>query len=103
MIRIQADKRNGSLYKISIKGHAGANADTVYDMVCAGVSAASIGAANAMDELAKDVCEFSGTDNPFFIEMKKDDETARIILNTLLIQLQSLQEAYPDNIKIQYR
>lgn len=97
MINININYEHDEVRKLEISGHA--NYDEYgKDIICAGVSAVAIGALNNLDV------------NKYAIEVKEGlvkveviDEISnhdKIVLETLIIQLQTIRESYPKFIKI---
>ena len=98
MINIKADRKDSKIVYLSISGHA--NYDTIgKDIVCAAISAISVGGINAL----------SNPEN-FNLKVEKGDveisqkseanEHDYQVLDTILVQLKSVEEAYPKLVKI---
>lgn len=81
-----------------VKGHAEYD-DAGKDLVCAGVSSIMFGLLNALDEIAEGSVDIS-VDNQIKIKTGKTDIILQTILRTGLIQLQTVEESYPEFIKI---
>lgn len=98
MIHINATRKDGKITHLSVKGHANYD-EHGKDIVCAAISATTVGAINALN-------------NPksFKIEVKEGDvqldqidvinQNDYIVLETLMTQLKTVQEAYPERIKV---
>ncbi|MBR2685048.1 MAG: ribosomal-processing cysteine protease Prp [Erysipelotrichaceae bacterium] len=99
MINVTVLKQNGEIASIKVTGHS-ESAAYGKDLICAGVSCVTTGAANAMDILAHDDCELTCVDNLFQIVVKQLTLNSQLILNTLLIQLQTIEESHGKFIKI---
>lgn len=98
MIKVAVKKVDGDLKKISIKGHADYDAYGK-DIVCAGVSSVVIGGINALDEMKSfHIVHQSGN-----VEIKVLDTMTThdmIVLSTVIVQLETIADAYPDYVKV---
>lgn len=104
-ILIQRDKENRIRF-FSIEGHAYA-AEQGYDIVCASVSVLSQTAILALDEIGKVDINFSIRDDgylsceiPYPIEDKVQRLKTDTILDTIMIGLKGIIEAYPEYITL---
>lgn len=100
MIKILVKKSESFIQSISIKGHSNYD-DSGKDIVCAGVSAVSIGGLNAIYEITgqKPNCTIEdGNIQAIF----SNDSVVQIIAQTIITQLQSIEEQYKEFIKIKY-
>lgn len=97
MITVSVQTSNNKITTMKVTGHAN-YAKHGEDLVCAGVSAIMYGLCNTLDEL-KTKSSYKVTRNTFLIQsdLSQKSET---ILRTGLIQLKTIEEAYPQNIKI---
>ena len=98
MIKVRITKAQSDIVEFSVKGHAESD-EYGKDLVCAAVSAISLGLCNAMDILTEEK-EISARDNHVKIKVSKPDFETNTILNTGLIQLRTIREKYPENIEI---
>ena len=87
MIRV---KKSSNI--ISISGHAG-YADAGKDIVCAGVSAVVTGGINALESEIESI-KIINEDNKLGVEVINSNEKIQIILNTILIQLKTIEKSY---------
>ncbi|MBF0709994.1 MULTISPECIES: ribosomal-processing cysteine protease Prp [unclassified Gemella] len=106
MINVVVVKKEGEVKLISVDGHADF-AEVGSDIVCAGVSAVVIGIINSIDILDDDVV--------FDVSVNEDEkghityrslettESEQLLLNSMLISLQAIEENYSDFIKIKTR
>lgn len=99
MITVSVETRNSEIVKLKLKGHAGF-ADYGKDIVCAGVSCITYGLLNAIDLMTQDSCNIISNDKVISIEVNENSEKLQNILNTGLIQYKTVEECYPDFIKI---
>ncbi len=99
MVKIEVGKIANRIKKIEIKGHAGF-ADKGNDIVCAGISSISVGLLNAVDELTDQSCDIVCDDNYIRIVVLNDDDVIQTILSVGLIQLKTIEDQFPQNLKI---
>ena len=85
--------------KIEVSGHA--NYDEYgKDIVCASVSSIVITTINGIIDIDEDSIYYEDKDNKILIEIKKDNETVKKLINNMVFMLESLEKDYPKNIKI---
>lgn len=101
--------RTGSdqIREFEIKGHA-FFAERGKDIVCAGVSAVSIGAINAIHALTGVIPEIkqgNGFLRCVISENQSEDitEKVQILLEGMVISLQTIEEEYGKNLKITFK
>lgn len=99
MIKVVITKRQDTILKVQISGHAH-SAQRGKDLVCAGVSSISIGALNAIDALAAKSCDLVMDDGWIEIKVKENSDTLQTILNTLILQLQTIENMHKKFIKM---
>ncbi len=98
MIEIKIKKDADKIYALTSKGHAN-YADKGKDIVCSAVSAILIGGLNAI----KNIDDFKIIKDDGYLEIlankniSKDDQ---IVFYTIYIQLKTIEESYPKNLKI---
>ncbi|SFM06628.1 ribosomal-processing cysteine protease Prp [Salibacterium qingdaonense] len=107
MIEIKVDRNeNGKIDAFSMSGHA-ESGPYGYDLVCAGASAVSFGAVNAVDEVCGvdlDV-ELADEGGWLFCRVprglaKQTGREVQLLLEGMLISLQTIAEQYGDYIHI---
>ncbi|QGG47246.1 ribosomal-processing cysteine protease Prp [Heliorestis convoluta] len=99
----------GLIVGFETKGHAGA-APAGQDVVCAGVSALTFTAVNGLEHfLGADATEVRAP-KPGELRCilklplnQADSKVAQIILETMLLGLEQIQEAYPAYVQVQKR
>ncbi len=101
MISVVAHLKQSQIQSITISGHAGSAKHNELDMVCAQVSACSVGCLNAIDQLTEDSCAIEMESGWVSIQVNKNSETLQIILKTLLIQCETIQFTNSDYIQIE--
>lgn len=105
MVKVEVNQNKNRIASIHISGHA-YSADPGFDLVCAAVSSIGVGTLNALDELAHDDYDLVliESDDPVIeIKEKNSNSVGNIVLETMLIQLKTLQESHPEHITIHTR
>lgn len=90
MIKVRIKYKSNMVEEISISGHAG-YADKGKDLICAAVSSISIGLCNVIDVL-KATADIEIGDNLIKISNIGMDELSQTVLNTAIIQLETVEE-----------
>ena len=99
MVKVKAVLKGDLFTKIEISGHANSG-KYGHDLVCAGVSCVTFGTLNALDKMTSKSVKLN-VNNKITIEVTNLlDETCQIILNTLMIQLDTIKEQYSKYIEI---
>lgn len=103
MIRVSVSQTLQKIHSLSISGHA-AFAKHGEDLVCAGVSSVATGALNALDQIASQSCELRlSNEDDASIEINVldlENRDVQIILHTVLIQLETIENQYSQYIHI---
>ncbi len=99
MIRVIVNVDGPNVSSVTIKGHANA-ATKGEDLVCAGVSSIGIGTLNALDLLVSKDTHEELSEGFISIEVAKSNPTIQTILQTMIIQLETMQHAHAEYIKI---
>ncbi len=101
MIKVCFKTENQAIKSFEMKGHA--NQDTIgKDLVCAGASSIGVGILNALDILTNDGCYLAMSENEIKVEvLDMNDNKIQTILEVAKIQLETIEEQYPQNIKIE--
>ena len=102
MVKVEIQYKGKGLSYIKVKGHAD-TAPHGQDLVCAAVSAITFGAMNAIENIDED----------FTYEIEEGDVTLRAngaisehdetVLETMILQLKTIQASYPEAINIKER
>ncbi|MDO4378436.1 MAG: ribosomal-processing cysteine protease Prp [Erysipelotrichia bacterium] len=100
MVKVKVEKINDSIKFIDINGHADYG-QYGNDLVCAAVSSISIGLLNAIDILAPQKCDIQLSENRIRIMVLNNEEVVQTVLSVGLIQLKTIEEKYPKNLKIE--
>ena len=106
MIRVTVKRKDDKIQSIELSGHA-ESGPYGYDLVCAGVSAVSIGTVNAVMELSEiDLKVEQGGKGGYlmiaFPELlrNKEMEKAQLLLEGMLVSLISIENEYGEFIRI---
>ena len=106
MIRVTVKRKDDKIQSIELSGHA-ESGPYGFDLVCAGVSAVSIGTVNAVMELSEiDLKVEQGGKGGYlmiaFSELlcNKEMEKAQLLLEGMLISLISIENEYGEFIRI---
>ncbi|MGI6608209.1 MAG: ribosomal-processing cysteine protease Prp [Erysipelotrichaceae bacterium] len=99
MVNVRIVRNNRLISSLQISGHANA-AEYGKDLVCAGISSIAVGLANAIDILNKESCIVDVDENFVSISVVNNNEIIQTILKTGIIQLQTIEEQFPENIRI---
>lgn len=100
MIRIECTKKDGKIIYLSAKGHA-EFAQKGKDIICSAVSAVIIGGINALEKPEEFLLHVDETHGEISIEKKGNVPTHDyIVLQTILIQLKSIEDVAKQNIEI---
>lgn len=98
MISVYVNRLDNLISSIEISGHAGFD-EIGYDLVCAGVSSIFIGGLNAIKEIEDFDVKFEKGQG--YIKAKKSIcEHDSIVLETMVVQLQTIEEKYASFIKV---
>ncbi|KAB2952327.1 ribosomal-processing cysteine protease Prp [Heliorestis acidaminivorans] len=99
----------GTILGFETKGHAG-SAPAGQDVVCAGVSALTFTAVNGLEHFLGATATEVEAPEPGELRCilkiplnQNDSKVAQIILETMLLGLEQIQEAYPAYVKVQKR
>ncbi len=109
MIRIKINRtESGKIHSFEISGHA-LFEERGKDIVCAGVSAVSVGAINAVHELTNVTPDLEhradGLLRCVVPENLPEDiyEKVQLILEAMIVSLRSIEETYGEHIKITFK
>ncbi len=98
MIKVTFAAQKEVFVSLTVEGHA-QYAKKGEDLVCAGVSAVSIGGLNALEN--PDVFDIEVTDALISVKAKTTiTQHDEIVLRTILEQLETIEESYPENVKV---
>lgn len=100
MIKVSVYQSLNLIHKIEMNGHAFAG-DPGEDLICAGASSIGVGILNALEMLTNQSCDCTMKKANIKIVVKDvNDERTQIILQTMLIQLSTIEDCHPNHIKI---
>ena len=98
MITVQRTLHQGKTAELTISGHSGSE-EAGRDLICAAVSAIGFGLCNALDQMHAEA-DIQILDNLIQIRIIKSTAQTETILNTGVIQLQTVEERYPEFILV---
>lgn len=98
MIKVLIKEKLNKISYLKISGHAN-SASKGEDLVCAGVSAISVGILNAIDEKNKKVI-IDIDEGLVEIIVEEYDDELQLILEILVIQLKTIENKYSKYIRI---
>ncbi|MDD6301741.1 MAG: ribosomal-processing cysteine protease Prp [Bacillales bacterium] len=96
MVRVNILSKDEIVYGLEVKGHADF-ATSGKDLICAGVSCIITGGFNAFNK--EDIEEITLEDGYAKVILKPGSESLKV-LDTIIIQLQTIQEGYSKYIQI---
>ncbi|MGM9947398.1 ribosomal-processing cysteine protease Prp [Floccifex sp.] len=99
MVKVETLYEQNQIVSIRMNGHANA-AKHGEDLVCAGASSIGIGALNALDDIFSDAVDLEFRENKFRIKVLKNSDLLQTCLLFMIKQLETMVEAYPENITI---
>ena len=108
MITVLVTKeQSGRIHSFEMSGHANF-AEHGKDLVCAAASAVSFGAVNALITLTGETPEIQqGADggylNVTFPTSKKNDYDSQLIVQAMIVSLQTIEQDYGQHIKIIFK
>ncbi|WP_100011946.1 ribosomal-processing cysteine protease Prp [Lentibacillus sediminis] len=107
MIQVTIYRSDNQIKGFELSGHADSG-PYGYDLVCAGVSAVSIGAVNAVMELCDTELEIEQGEDGGYLSVRlpdeltdSQDEKAQLLIEGMLISLYSIEQEYSQFIQIQ--
>ncbi len=98
MINIKATRKDGKIVYLSIQGHA-ESATEGKDIVCAAISAISVGGLNALTEPDKFILKVEKGDVEVSAKSVANENDYKV-LDVMLIQMKSIAESYPKYVKV---
>lgn len=99
MIWVNINTHNDEINSLEIIGHA-EFLESGQDVVCAACSLTATGLLNALDQLVPETCDLIKEENRIYIEVRSNNNEVQTIINTGIIQLETLAETFNKYIKI---
>ena len=102
MIKVLVKQNNNQIVNLSITGHADSG-EYGKDLVCAGVPTVGIGAMNMLAKkgfLAKGLGTIEINEGYINVVVNHTDEVCQVVLETLVVTLETMVESYGRFIKI---
>ena len=107
MIRVNVTERHGRIAIFEMSGHAEFD-ERGKDLVCAGASAVSIGAVNAVEALTGVEPDIEQAETGYLtvafpegLEPDTDDRV-QLIARSMIVSLQTIEESYGDFIQVTF-
>ena len=100
MIRIKIQTKNKQFQKITFRGHAFYD-DYGKDIVCASVSSIVTTSINAILRFDNGTIDYESKEGLVKIDILKEDETTRKLIDNMIALLEELASDYPKNIKVE--
>ncbi|HET7628323.1 MAG TPA: ribosomal-processing cysteine protease Prp [Bacillales bacterium] len=109
MVEVEIVRRNGRIVSFSLRGHADAGPHG-HDLVCAAVSALSIGAENAVGELCGVQLECDAGEGGGYLHCavpdgldRRTDEKVQLLLEGMVVSIKSIERQYGAYIRLNHR
>ena len=99
MIQVKVMYQAGLIKRVTISGHAQSDVKGK-DLVCAGVSAIGVGTLNALHRYAAENIHEQLAEGYIYIEVIATSPEVETMLQTMLIQLETIHESYSSYIEI---
>lgn len=99
MTYVDVKLENGYLNLLVISGHA-FYSDKGFDIVCSGISSVVFGILNALVEYGFEKENIIVNEEEIIITKITIDSNIQLIINVLLIQLETIREQYPNYLTI---
>lgn len=108
MITVKVTEKKKDILQVIISGHADSG-PYGYDLVCAGVSAVSFGAVNAVYRLTNLKLIIEQKDDGGYLDISFPKEVtdnqwkkAQLLLKGMIVSLETIEEQYGEHIQIKY-
>lgn len=102
MTKVEIIKQNDYITEIIISGHA-LGGKYGHDVVCAGISTVVTGICNALTELVSfNEANITFEEGYVKIAHLTNAENVQLIINVLIVQLQTIENVYPKYIEVSY-
>ena len=98
MINIKANRKDGKIVYLSVLGHADSNV-AGKDLVCAAISAITVGGINALTEPNKFNLKVEKGDVEISIKGEANEHDYQV-LETMLVQIKSVEETNSKYVKV---
>ena len=99
MIRININYKDNYIKKITLKGHANYN-EYGTDIVCAATSATYLTTINGILSINEKSVEVLSENDTQIVNVLNNDDITNKLLENMIRCLKSLEQKYPNNIKI---
>lgn len=99
MIKVNIEKQNDQISKITVSGHSGYDVSGK-DIVCASASTIVITSVNAIMRMDEDSLTYKQAEGFVEVVIKKHSEVIDILIENMISLLKELHENYKKNIEI---
>lgn len=99
MVKVNVNSKDGIIVRVNVYDHAG-YAESGQDLVCAAVSSITFGMMNALEELVPGSCNYEINEASVIIKHDTFNEVANHLLESMIIQLLTIEENYQSYIHI---
>lgn len=101
-IAVLVQTKDKDIDLLVVSGHADQQEENdIYQLVCAEVSAISVGTLNAIDEMCPDSCDIQMEDGYVSIKVRKSNDVLQTVLKTMEIQLKTVEFSNKDYIRVE--
>lgn len=90
----------GDITSFKVEGHAG-YAPSGRDVVCAAVSALVVGTINGLEALTDATFDTAVSHGFTRVDIKEPTAYSNVLLNSMLLSLEGIQEEYPNNLVVE--
>lgn len=87
------------IISFKVEGHAG-YAPSGRDVVCAAVSALVVGTINGLEALTDATFDTTVSHGFTSVDIKEPTAYSNVLLNSMLLSLEGIQEEYPENLVV---
>ncbi|WP_035053135.1 ribosomal-processing cysteine protease Prp [Carnobacterium pleistocenium] len=94
--------KEDKITSFKVEGHAG-YAPSGRDVVCSAVSALVVGTVNGLEVLTDATFETSVSHGFTKVNIKEPTAYSNVLLNSMLLSLEGIQEEYPENIEVEIK
>lgn len=92
--------KEDKITSFKVEGHAG-YAPSGRDIVCAAVSALVVGTINGLEVLTDATFDTAVSHGFTKVNIKEPTAYCNVLLSSMLLSLEGIQEEFPDNVKIE--
>lgn len=102
-IDVERSSDGGKIKSFHVQGHAGYD-DPGKDIVCAGVSAVTVGTVNAIKALLGTDLEVTMKKGDLFVRLpeghRESEQNEQLLLESMMVMLKTIEQSYGDFVSI---